>query len=146
MSLVTFTNNSAPYINADNLNNNFNELDTKINNKHTITNYANQITPNIDAYFYNNSQQLIKNSDGLVIINLTFKANSNINMTNNVTLFSLPSDLRPTKNILFLIYSSTQNVIGMGYYQIASGNMVGKLGTTLNANSELQIVGSYYII
>lgn len=63
MALVEFTNNQAPYINADNLNNNFNELNSLITNLNTYSVLYKGSLSNVDLndykkfgiyYFYEN--------------------------------------------------------------------------------------------
>lgn len=122
-------------------------VDEKLSYKENkITNYAERVSIKADIVFFNNSQQIIKNVDGLVTMNLTFKANSNINLSQNTTIFILPNELKPSKNIIINAFSISQSLYGVGYLRSSTGEIVVRLGGTLNSNSELQIVGSYYIL
>ena len=52
MALVQFIDDSAPYLSADNLNNNFNELNTKITQLITTDNFtSNSITINANSTY-----------------------------------------------------------------------------------------------
>lgn len=122
-------------------------VDEKLSYKENkITNYAEKISIQADVVFFNNSQQIIKNVDGLVTMNLTFKANNNINLSQNTAIFTLPNELIPSKNIIINAFSISQSLYGVGYLRSSTGEIVVRLGETLNSNSELQIVGSYYVL
>lgn len=108
-------------------------------------NYASQLTPLANISFNTNKQIFEKNSDGLVIVNLTFVANESIDMVGNADLFSIPPNLNPSGNIVLTIASTTQNLVNTAYIRTANATIRGKLNATINQGSEISLIGSYYI-
>lgn len=108
-------------------------------------NYASRLTPLANISFNTNKQIFEKNSEGLVIVNLTFVANASIDMVGNADLFQLPPDLNPSGNIVLTIASTTQNLVNTAYIRTANATIRGKLNATINQGSEISLIGSYYI-
>lgn len=93
MALVTFVNDSAPYLNAQNLNNNFNELDNK-HNYSTTEKVIGKWVDNKPIYqvvltgTINDSSILLQNVDTLVNAYGTVYMNGNTRPINYYELYN----------------------------------------------------------
>ena len=88
MDLVQFTNNQAPYLNAENLNNNFNELEQLINEKiptGVINIYAGDVAPTGWLICDGSAISRTEYADLFDVIGTTYGAGDNL------TTFNLPN-------------------------------------------------------
>ena len=133
------------YIDSTGIAHNRRKLSDILQEMKDVENYTSQISPLINVELNANDQQLIKNNNGLVVANLTFKAKTAVDLSQNTAIFQMPAAVRPKGNVLFTVWSYSKQKYGVGFFQITSSNVLVNLGETLNANEEINMMSSYYI-
>ena len=134
MALVTFVNDSAPYLNAENLNNNFNE----INNKTIPEDISNLITFENDEQAYGQFKKI----GNMVMITYQGSAKTH---TANKTLFTLPSGYRPSgSSSVFVPFVKNNNAYGIIEINTSGVCKVNQISST-TASGRIYFVVTYVV-
>ena len=110
------------------------------------TNYISQITYDTSKFSLSdaNLNEIRLIGGKVVLINVTFSVTGTLSNSNE-NYFSLPSAIRPKKNVLVDVANYLSGVKGFGYYQSSSGYIRGKMEKS-TTNGELNVQGVYTII
>ena len=108
-----------------------------------VKNYINDIT-NLDNHFTINTateQQIIKNSDGLVVFQMNLIVASSLSANSTVYAFTIPSAVRPNKYVTL----ATRSGANVEIYFPSDGQVRLKALSSISANTEINIIGVYYV-
>lgn len=125
----------APYLNLQELQENSNTISIEPSTIFDSTKLASAGNTNKNEVSLINNLVIINYS---ALIKLDLEANTflNIGKMNNLPI-------TPNKNIIFTVIDSTKMILGMGYYQLSSGNIRVKFANKIFTNDEIFISAIY---
>jgi len=131
MALVEFENNSPPYLNADNLNNNFSELETKIDTTTT------QLT-NLQSY--STTETVIGTWNNKPLYRKVYTKTTTVNTYNYI--YGMPSNIKDIVHIYGTNKQASGNFTALPYY-FNSGDYA-NVYYSLSSNALVVATGSSY--
>ena len=113
--------------------------------KFKVTNYFYLVEAN-STYInlFNNNEQsvkLVEISDNIKIVNINLAAKAKVLSDINGEIIKLPSQVRPSKNLVFTAYVNREPAFA--YY--TNGGVTLVYNKAINTNSEIDIIANYVI-